>query len=185
MLFDLRRRNPDPAQKVGSSSKSTSGFTATPRAMQRQCRSFRPPLRDSLATIHLVRFQKDQLWIRRLPRYRRHRIDHRTTAGWTTREGAKPRIGTREQLGRWRSSKPRNSPTKRWKSVLKSWPISTGAWTHLLRVMIEEKQDKLTQMGKEVFWRVPHNYEMVIEAIEYMYHSNWSINKIKWLWNRW
>ena len=41
---------------------------------------------------------------------------------------------------------------------------------HLLRVMIEEKQDKLTQMGKEVFG-MPHNYEMVIEAIEYMYHS--------------
>ena len=41
---------------------------------------------------------------------------------------------------------------------------------HLLRVMIEEKQEKLTQMGKEVFG-MPHNYEMVIEAIEYMYHS--------------
>jgi NADP-dependent alcohol dehydrogenase len=41
---------------------------------------------------------------------------------------------------------------------------------HLLRVMIEDKQDKLTQMGKEVF-DMPHNYEMVIEAIEYMYQS--------------
>ena len=40
----------------------------------------------------------------------------------------------------------------------------------LIRVMIEEKQDKLTQMGKEVFG-MPHNYEMVIEAIEFMYHS--------------
>ncbi|MDZ7818079.1 MAG: hypothetical protein U5K55_05440 [Aliarcobacter sp.] len=36
----------------------------------------------------------------------------------------------------------------------------------LLRVMIEDKQKKLTQMGKEVFG-MPHNYEMVIEAIEY------------------
>ena len=41
---------------------------------------------------------------------------------------------------------------------------------HLLRVMIEDKQEKLTQMGKEVFG-MPHNYEMVIEAIEYMYQS--------------
>lgn len=41
---------------------------------------------------------------------------------------------------------------------------------HLLRVMIKDKQDKLTQMGKEVF-DMPHNYEMVIEAIEYMYQS--------------
>ena len=41
---------------------------------------------------------------------------------------------------------------------------------HLLRVMIKEKQEKLVQMGKEVF-DMPHNYEMVIEAIEYMYHS--------------
>ena len=41
---------------------------------------------------------------------------------------------------------------------------------HLLRVMIEDKQEKLTQMGKEVF-NMPHNYEMVIEAIEYMYQS--------------
>ena len=41
---------------------------------------------------------------------------------------------------------------------------------HLLRVMIEDKQEKLTQMGKEVF-DMPHNYEMVIEAIEYMYQS--------------
>ena len=40
----------------------------------------------------------------------------------------------------------------------------------LLRVMIEDKQEKLTQMGKEVFG-MPHNYEMVIEAIEFMYHS--------------
>ena len=39
---------------------------------------------------------------------------------------------------------------------------------HLLRVMIEDKQEKLTLMGKEVF-DMPHNYEMVIEAIEYMY----------------
>ncbi len=39
-----------------------------------------------------------------------------------------------------------------------------------LRVMIEDKQEKLTQMGKEVFG-MPHNYEMVIEAIEFMYHS--------------
>jgi NADP-dependent alcohol dehydrogenase len=41
---------------------------------------------------------------------------------------------------------------------------------HLLRVMIEDKKDKLTQMGKEVF-DMPHNYEMVIEAIEFMYQS--------------
>ena len=40
----------------------------------------------------------------------------------------------------------------------------------LLRVMIEDKQEKLTPMGKEVFG-MPHNYEMVIEAIEFMYHS--------------
>lgn len=40
----------------------------------------------------------------------------------------------------------------------------------LLRVMIEDKQEKLTLMGKEVFG-MPHNYEMVIEAIEFMYHS--------------
>ena len=40
----------------------------------------------------------------------------------------------------------------------------------LLRVMIEDKQEKLTLMGKEVFG-MPHNYEMVIEAIEYMYQS--------------
>ncbi len=42
--------------------------------------------------------------------------------------------------------------------------------SHLLRVMIEEKQEKLTLMGKEVF-DMPNNYEMVIEAIEYMYQS--------------
>ncbi|MDY0051167.1 MAG: iron-containing alcohol dehydrogenase [Aliarcobacter sp.] len=41
---------------------------------------------------------------------------------------------------------------------------------HLLRVMVEDKKEKLTQMGKEVF-DMPHNYEMVIEAIEYMYQS--------------
>lgn len=41
---------------------------------------------------------------------------------------------------------------------------------HLLRVMIEDKKDKLTQMGKEVF-DMPNNYEMVIEAIEFMYQS--------------
>ena len=41
---------------------------------------------------------------------------------------------------------------------------------HLLRVMLEDKKEKLTQMGKEVF-DMPHNYEMVIEAIEYMYQS--------------
>lgn len=41
---------------------------------------------------------------------------------------------------------------------------------HLLRIMIEDKQEKLTLMGKEVF-DMPHNYEMVIEAIEYMYQS--------------
>jgi NADP-dependent alcohol dehydrogenase len=40
----------------------------------------------------------------------------------------------------------------------------------LLRVMIEDKKEKLTLMGKEVF-DMPHNYEMVIEAIEYMYQS--------------
>ena len=40
----------------------------------------------------------------------------------------------------------------------------------LLRVMIKDKQDKLTQMGREVF-DMPHNYELVIEAIEYMYNS--------------
>jgi NADP-dependent alcohol dehydrogenase len=41
---------------------------------------------------------------------------------------------------------------------------------HLLRIMIEDKKEKLTLMGKEVF-DMPHNYEMVIEAIEYMYES--------------
>jgi NADP-dependent alcohol dehydrogenase len=41
---------------------------------------------------------------------------------------------------------------------------------HLLRVMIEDKKEKLTLMGKEVF-DMPHNYEMVIEAIEYMYQT--------------
>ena len=41
---------------------------------------------------------------------------------------------------------------------------------YLLRVMIKDKQEKLTMMGKEVFG-MPHNFEMVIEAIEYMYHS--------------
>lgn len=41
---------------------------------------------------------------------------------------------------------------------------------HLLRVMIEDKKEKLTLMGKEVF-DMPNNYEMVIEAIEYMYQS--------------
>lgn len=41
---------------------------------------------------------------------------------------------------------------------------------HLLRVMIEDKKEKLTLMGKEVF-NMPNNYEMVIEAIEYMYQS--------------
>ena len=41
---------------------------------------------------------------------------------------------------------------------------------HLLRVMIEDKKEKLTLMGKEVF-DMPHNYEMVIEAIEFMYQS--------------
>ena len=40
----------------------------------------------------------------------------------------------------------------------------------LLRVMIADKQEKMIQMGKEVFG-MPHNYEMVIEAIEFMYHS--------------
>ena len=41
---------------------------------------------------------------------------------------------------------------------------------YLLRVMIEDKKEKLTLMGKEVF-NMPQNYEMVIEAIEYMYQS--------------
>ena len=49
---------------------------------------------------------------------------------------------------------------------------------HLLRVMIKEKQEKLVQMGKEVF-DMPHNYEMVIEAIEYMYHSIGVSTKLK------
>ncbi len=40
----------------------------------------------------------------------------------------------------------------------------------LLRVMIEDKKEKLTLMGKEVF-DMPNNYELVIEAIEYMYNS--------------
>ena len=41
---------------------------------------------------------------------------------------------------------------------------------YLLRVMIEDKKEKLLQMGKEVF-NMPQNYEIVIEAIEYMYQS--------------
>jgi NADP-dependent alcohol dehydrogenase len=41
---------------------------------------------------------------------------------------------------------------------------------YLLRVMIEDKKEKLLQMGKEVF-NMPQNYELVIEAIEYMYQS--------------
>ncbi|MGE0051872.1 MAG: iron-containing alcohol dehydrogenase [Arcobacter sp.] len=49
---------------------------------------------------------------------------------------------------------------------------------HLLRVMIEDKKEKLTQMGKEVF-DMPHNYEMVVEAIEYMYHSIGVSTKLK------
>ncbi|MCB9096574.1 MAG: iron-containing alcohol dehydrogenase [Aliarcobacter sp.] len=49
---------------------------------------------------------------------------------------------------------------------------------HLLRVMIKDKQEKLVQMGKEVF-DMPHNYEMVIEAIEYMYHSIGVSTKLK------
>jgi len=49
---------------------------------------------------------------------------------------------------------------------------------HLLRVMIKEKQEKLSLMGKEVF-DMPHNYEMVIEAIEYMYHSIGVSTKLK------
>jgi len=49
---------------------------------------------------------------------------------------------------------------------------------HLLRVMIEDKKEKLAQMGKEVF-NMPNNYEMVIEAIEYMYHSIGVSTKLK------
>ena len=49
---------------------------------------------------------------------------------------------------------------------------------HLLRVMIEDKKEKLAQMGKEVF-NMPNNYEMVIEAIEYMYHSIGVTTKLK------
>ena len=49
---------------------------------------------------------------------------------------------------------------------------------HLLRIMIEDKKDKLTLMGKEVFG-MPHNYEFVIEAIEYMYHNIGVSTKLK------
>lgn len=49
---------------------------------------------------------------------------------------------------------------------------------HLLRVMMEDKKDKLTLMGKEVF-DMPHNYEMVVEAIEYMYKSIGVSTKLK------
>ena len=49
---------------------------------------------------------------------------------------------------------------------------------HLLRVMIEDKKEKLTLMGKEVF-DMPHNYEMVVEAIEYMYKSIGVSTKLK------
>ncbi len=49
---------------------------------------------------------------------------------------------------------------------------------HLLRVMIKEKQEKLTLMGKEVF-DMPNNYELVIEAIEYMYQSIGVPTKLK------
>ena len=40
----------------------------------------------------------------------------------------------------------------------------------LIRVMMEEKKEKLDQMGKEVFG-VLHNKEIVLEALEYMYQS--------------
>lgn len=40
----------------------------------------------------------------------------------------------------------------------------------LIRVMMEEKKEKLDLMGKEVFG-VLHNKEIVLEALEYMYQS--------------
>ena len=35
---------------------------------------------------------------------------------------------------------------------------------------MKEKQEKLSQMGSVLF-NMPHNFEMVIEAIEFMYQS--------------
>ncbi|MDD2291026.1 MAG: iron-containing alcohol dehydrogenase [Aliarcobacter sp.] len=40
----------------------------------------------------------------------------------------------------------------------------------LIRVMLEDKKEKLDLMGQEVF-RVLHNKEIVLEALEYMYQS--------------
>jgi NADP-dependent alcohol dehydrogenase len=40
----------------------------------------------------------------------------------------------------------------------------------LLRVMLEEKKEKLDLMGKEVF-DIQHNKEIVLESLEYMYNS--------------
>jgi NADP-dependent alcohol dehydrogenase len=40
----------------------------------------------------------------------------------------------------------------------------------LIRVMLEDKKEKLDLMGKEVF-DIQHNKEIVIEALEYMYNS--------------
>lgn len=49
---------------------------------------------------------------------------------------------------------------------------------HLLRVMIQDKKLKLTQMGNIVF-DLPENTELIIETIEYMYQSIGVSTKLK------
>jgi len=49
---------------------------------------------------------------------------------------------------------------------------------HLLRVMIQDKKQKLTQMGNIVF-DLPENTELIIETIEYMYQSIGVSTKLK------
>lgn len=49
---------------------------------------------------------------------------------------------------------------------------------HLLRVMIQDKKQKLTQMGNIVF-DLPENIELIIETIEYMYQSIGVSTKLK------
>ena len=45
-----------------------------------------------------------------------------------------------------------------------------GKIKEIANKIAKDKKEKLTLMGKEVF-NMPQNYEMVIEAIEYMYQS--------------
>lgn len=49
---------------------------------------------------------------------------------------------------------------------------------HLLRVMLQDKKQKLTQMGNVVF-DLPENTELIIETIEYMYQSIGVSTKLK------